>query len=60
MTKNLNSENNEEGEQSQNNLSTREMNIVEDDPLDTTGQFFYSVTKISDTFLSHIRQIFVA
>ena len=60
MTKNLNSENNEEDEQVQNSSSTHEMNIVEDDPLDTTGQFFYSVTKISDTFLSHIRQIFVA
>ena len=47
MTKNLNSENNEEGEPAQNTLSTHEMNIVEDDPLDTTGQFFFSFTKIS-------------
>ena len=60
MTKNLNSENNEEGEQTQIDSSTHEMNIVEDDPLDTTGQFFYSVTKISDAFSSHIRQLFVA
>ena len=43
MTKNLNSENNEEGEQTQIDSSTHEMNIVEDDPLDTTGQLFYSV-----------------
>ena len=58
MTKNLNSENNEQGEQAQKSLSTHEMNIVEDDPLDTTGQFFFSFTKIK--FSSHICQLFVA
>ena len=60
MTKNLNSENNEEGKEARNTSSTHEMNIVEDDPLDTTGQFFYSVTKIIDAFSSHICQLFVA
>ena len=60
MTKNLNSENNEKSEQAQNSSSNHEMNIVEDDPLDTTGQFFYSVTKIIDATSSHIRQLFVA
>ena len=59
MTKNLNSENNEESEQAQNSSSSHEMNIVEDDPLDTTGQLFYSITK-KEAFLSHIRQLFVA
>ena len=61
MTKNLNTENSEECEQAQDNSSTHEMNIVEDDPLDTTGQFFYSVTKICYTFSSHIyiSQLFV-
>ena len=60
MTKNLNSENNEECEEAQNSSSTHEMNIVENDPLDTTGQLLYSVTKIIDAFSSHIRQLFVA
>ena len=50
MTKNLNSENNE----AQNTSSTHEMTIVEDDPLGTTGKFFYSVTKISDTFFGDL------
>ena len=50
MTKNLNSENNE----AQNTSSTHEMTTVEDDPLDTTGQFFYSVTKRSDAFFGYL------